>query len=227
MTSSAQSSPRRRDALSRQRIVEAAIQILDAEGEGGLTVRAVTAHLSTGRGAIYHHVTNKDELLTAAAGGVISPLTAAAAGVDDAARAIRALASGIFDAIDAHPWVGTQLSRDPFQPAVLHIWTGVGMLLHRLGARGTALADAGSALVNYVLGAAAQYAAGARRVSDDAARRDFLEALAARWAQHDGGALVQESASLLRDHDDRAQFLAGVDIFLAGVRHRERGTPDD
>jgi hypothetical protein len=93
--------------------------------------------------------------------------------------------------------------------------------LHHLGVTGTALSDAGAALVNYVLGAAAQYAAGARRVPDAAARKEYLEGLAAEWAQHDPHPLVQESASLLREHDDREQFLAGVDIFLAGVSSQD------
>lgn len=217
MTSPAQRRPRRSDALSRERIVEATIQILDTAGESGLTVRAVTAHLSTGRGAIYHHVANKDELLAAAADGVINQVVAGAARDDDPRRTIRALALGIFDAIDGHPWVGTQLSREPFQPAVLQIWKSLGVQLHNLGIAGTALSDAGSALVNYVLGAAAQHAVGARRVPDDAARKDYLEALAAQWSQHDSHPLVQKSAALLPEHDDREQFLAGVDIFLAGV----------
>jgi AcrR family transcriptional regulator len=224
MTLPAPRTPRRSDALSQERIVEAAIQILDTMGESGLTVRAVTAHLSTGRGAIYHHVTNKDELLAAAADGVISQVTAAAVHDDDPRRAIRALALGIFDAIDAHPWVGTQLAREPLQPAVLQIWKHVGVQLHTLGVAGTALSDAGSALINYVLGAAAQHAAGARRAPNDAARKDHLERFAAQWAQLDAHPLVQESAALLREHDDREQFLAGVDIFLAGVLSREGGT---
>jgi AcrR family transcriptional regulator len=208
--------PRRSDALSRERIVEATIQILDTAGETGLTVRAVTAHLATGRGAIYHHVTSKDELLAAAADGVISQVTATVAG-DDPREALRVLALGIFDAIDAHPWVGAQLSREPFQPAVLRIWKGIGVQLSRLGITGTAGSDAGSALANYVLGAAAQYAAGPRKAADDVARRNYLEALAAQWEQLDDDPLVQESAALLREHDDREQFLAGVDIFLAGI----------
>lgn len=217
MTTSAQRGPRRTDALSRERIVEATIQILDTAGESGLTLRAVTAQLTTGRGAIYHHVANKDELLAAAADGVISRVLAEAAGDEDPRRSIRALALGIFDAIDAHPWVGTQLSREPFQPAVQQIWKGVGVRLHQLGVTGTALSDAGSALVNYVLGAVAQHAAGARRAPSDAARKDYLDRLAAQWAQHDAHPVAQEAASLLREHDDREQFLAGVDIFLAGV----------
>ncbi|MEU8657204.1 hypothetical protein AB0C31_10800, partial [Actinoplanes philippinensis] len=114
-----------------------------------------------------------------------------------------------------------QLAREPFQPAVLGIWTSLGVQLRRLGAGGAALSEAGSALVNYVLGAAAQHAAGARRAPDDAARRAYLERLAARWAQHDADAAVQESAALLAGHDDREQFLAGVDIFLTGVVQRQ------
>ncbi|MFI5959347.1 TetR family transcriptional regulator [Cryptosporangium sp. NPDC051539] len=52
-------------------------------GEGlGLaaTVRAVTAHLSTGRGAIYHHVATKDDLLAAAADGVVETALATVGG---------------------------------------------------------------------------------------------------------------------------------------------------
>jgi cobalamin biosynthesis protein CbiD len=39
---------RRRDALSKERIVEAAIEILDTEGESAPTFRALTARLATG-----------------------------------------------------------------------------------------------------------------------------------------------------------------------------------
>jgi AcrR family transcriptional regulator len=219
---------RRSDALSRDRIVEATIEVLDATGEAGLTVRALTAHLSTGRGAIYHHVANKEDLLAAAADDVVGRVTAGAGHDDDPERAIRALALGIFDAIDAHPWVGAQLSREPWQPAVFRIWKSVGSQLQRLGVPGPALADAGSALVNYVLGAAAQYAAGARRVTNDADRKAYLETLAAQWARHDPDPIVREAASQLHEHDDREQFLAGVDIFLTGITAttaRGRATP--
>lgn len=85
---------------------------------------------------------------------------------------------------------------------------------------GPARADAGSALVNYVLGAAAQYATGARRVTSDPDRKAYLETLAAQWAQHDLDPIVQDAASQLHEHDDREQFLAGVDIFLTGITAR-------
>jgi AcrR family transcriptional regulator len=220
MTTPASRNPRRSDALSRKRIVEATVEVLDATGEAGLTVRALTAHLSTGRGAIYHHVANKEDLLAAAADDIVGRVTAGVGDDEDPQRAIRALALGIFDAIDAHPWVGTQLAREPWQPAVLRIWKSVGSQLQRLGVPGPARADAGSALVNYVLGAAAQHAAGARRVTGDAERKAYLETLAAQWAGHDPDPIVQDAASQLQEHDDREQFLAGVDIFLTGITAR-------
>ena len=209
--------PRRADALSRERVVEAAIEILDRSGEQALTVRALTSHLQTGRGAIYHRVSGMDDLLAAAADDVIQAATKQAAGEGDPDSALRGLSLGIFDAIDAHPWVGTQLAREPLQPAVLRIWKSIGVQLHRLGVVGSAASDAGAALANYIFGSAAQFAAGARRARTPAERQSYLNALATAWTEQDTGPIVREAASELRDHDDRHQFLAGIDIFLNGI----------
>jgi len=222
MTTPATHRPRRADALSRERIVEAAIEILDRSGEQALTVRALTSHLSTGRGAIYYRVAGMDDLLAAAADEVIRAVTDRAAGDGDPDSALRSLSLGIFDAIDAHPWVGSQLAREPLQPAVLRIWKCIGVQLWELGVRGSATADAGGALANYIFGSAAQFAAGARRARNQAERRRYLDALATAWTEQDAGHIVREAAAELRDHDDRHQFLAGVDIFLSGIKARAK-----
>ncbi len=218
-----QRTERRSDALSKERIVEAAIEILDAEGENARLFQALTARLSTGVGAIYHHVANKNDLLAAAANTAIVRVMTGAVIDSEPRQAIRGICLGIFDAIDIHPWVGTQLSREPGQPAVLQIWEGLGARLHALGLAGSALADAGSALVNYVLGSAAQHAAGPGRLARDTDRTAFLDALAAEWERLDPAEYptVHGMASPLREHDDREQFLAGVDIFLAGIAARK------
>jgi len=64
----------------------------------------------------------------------------------------------VFDAIDAHPWAGTQLSREPWQFAILPILEGVGRQLQALGVPEPAQFDCASAPVNYVLGLPGQYA---------------------------------------------------------------------
>ena len=61
---------RRKGSLSKERVVAAAIDNLDAEGESALTFRMLASRLSTGSGAIYWHVADKDALLSAATGPV-------------------------------------------------------------------------------------------------------------------------------------------------------------
>jgi AcrR family transcriptional regulator len=219
MATRAQRAERRTDALSKQRIVAAAIEILDAGGETALTFRALAARLATGSGAIYWHVASKNDLLTAATDDVIARVMTEVASSAEPQETIRAIALGAFDAIDAHPWVGTQLSREPWQPAILQILEGVGGQLQALGVPGRAQFDCASALVNYILGLAGQYAAGARLLPRDTDRTAFLAAVAARWAQLDPDQypFVHQVATQLPGHDDREQFLAGINLILTGI----------
>jgi AcrR family transcriptional regulator len=210
---------RRTGALSRERIIAAAIEILDAGGEGALTVRALAAHLATGSGAIYWHVADKNELLAAAADDVIARVVSEVAGGAEPREAIRAVAIGVFDAIDVHPWVGAQLFREPWRPATLEIVESVGGRLQALGVPKAALFDSASALVHYILGVAGQNAANARIHTAGMDRSAFLASVAAQWEALDPAKypFVRQMAAQLRGHDDREQFLAGIDLILAGI----------
>ena len=212
---------RRADALSKQRIVEAAIEILDGGGEAALTFRTLAAGLATGSGAIYWHVTDKHALLAAATDHVIARVMSAVAGSSAPQDVIREIALGVFDAIDAHPWVGGQLSHDPWQHAVLRILEGVGGQVQALGVAEHAQFNAATALLSFILGLAGQYAAGARLSPRGADRTAFLGAIAAKWAQLDASEhpFVRHVAAQLPRHDDRTQFLAGIDMILAGMDH--------
>jgi AcrR family transcriptional regulator len=211
---------RRTDALSKERIVAAAIEILDAEGEAALTFRALNARLATGAGAIYWHIANKDELLVATTDDVIARVMTEVVSGAEPREAIRAVALGVFDAIDAHPWVGTQLSRAPWQSAMLQIFESIGGQLQLLGVPEPAQFATASAFVNYVLGVAGQNAANVRLLhSHETDRAAFLGTVAALWAQLDPAEypFVHQMATQLREHDDREQFLAGIDLILAGI----------
>ncbi|HEX3716022.1 MAG TPA: TetR family transcriptional regulator [Trebonia sp.] len=219
MATKADRTERRADALSKERIVEAAIEILDADGEGALTFRALAARLATGSGAIYWHVAGKNELLAAAADDVIARVMASVPSGGEPREAVRAVASGVFDAIDEHPWAGAQLSREPWQSAVLQVLESFGAQLQALGVPARAQFDCASALLNYVLGLAGQYAAGARLIAPEMDRTTFLAGVAARWAQLDPARypFLHQMAAQLPGHDDREQFLAGIDLILAGI----------
>ncbi|MFJ9174326.1 TetR/AcrR family transcriptional regulator [Streptomyces sp. NPDC102360] len=220
MATRAQRTERRTDALSKERIVDAAIGILDAEGEKGLTFRALAARLATGAGAIYWHVANKDELLAAATDGVVTRVVTDVGRGEGPREGIRTLALGVFDAIDVHPWVGTQLSREPWGSALLQIFEGLGGRLQELGVARADQLNSASALLNYVLGAAAQNAANARlALPVGADRSTFLGGIAARWTELDAARhpFLRQVSAELPEHDDRTQFLAGIDLILAGV----------
>ncbi|HXO25664.1 MAG TPA: TetR family transcriptional regulator, partial [Streptosporangiaceae bacterium] len=105
MATRTQRTERRADALSKARIVAAAIDILDADGESALTFRALAARLATGSGALYWHVADKNDLLAAATDDIVARVMSAVVGGAEPREAIRAIALGVFDAIDAHPWV--------------------------------------------------------------------------------------------------------------------------
>ncbi|UFZ06321.1 TetR family transcriptional regulator [Bradyrhizobium ontarionense] len=219
MATRIQRTERRADALSKERIVKAAIEILDADGESALTFRALAARLATGSGAIYWHVANKSDLLAAATDDVITRVMTGVVGDAQPPEAIRAVALGVFDAIDAHPWVGAQLFREPWRSAMLQIVESVGGRLQTLGVPDSALFDSASTLLNYILGVAGQNAANARLLPRETDRAAFLGSVAARWTQLDPAEypFVHRVATELREHDDREQFLAGIDLILAGI----------
>ncbi|MFG2579212.1 TetR/AcrR family transcriptional regulator [Streptomyces malaysiensis] len=225
-------SQRRTEALSRERIVEAAVELLDATGEGGLTFRALTERLATGPGAIYWHVENKDELLGAATETVVAAALAveptrapdSPAGAPDSPRdEIRAVALGLFEAIDEHPWLATQLathlSRSPWGSVAPRIFESLGRRVRALGVPEGSWFVVTSALMHYILGAAGQNAANARAGGGGLDRDEFLDATAAAWEELDPDdyAFTRAVAYQMRGHDDREQFLAGIDLVLTGI----------
>jgi len=219
MATKTQRTERRADALSKARIVEAAIEILDTDGENALTFRALSARLATGSGAIYWHVANKNDLLAATTDDVIARVMTQVVGEVAPGEAIRAIALGLFDTIDEHPWVGARLSREPWQSAMLQIFESVGQQVQALGVVEGEQFNAASALVNYILGCAGQNAANARLAPHETDRSTVLGGVAARWTQLDPAEypFVRQVAAQLPDHDDREQFLAGIDLILAGI----------
>lgn len=219
MAKTVRSSERRVDALTRERIIEAAIELLDSEGETGLTFRALAARLDTGHGAIQWHVGTKDELLKAA--------TAVAVGraVDEAdpdappRQAIHAVALGVFDAIEAHPWIGGQLARPPWQSTMLQIFEYIGRQVQALGAPAAGHFSSTSALLHYIIGAGGQNATNSRSPAALGDRQHFLDTVAEHWHALDPKeyAFTRTVAEQLRVHDDRAEFLAGIDLILDGM----------
>jgi AcrR family transcriptional regulator len=217
---------RREEALSRERIVDAAIELLDDEGEEGLTFRALAARLATGPGAIYWHIANKDELLVAASDVVVAGALADVSTHASPKKAIHRIAIGVFETVDAHPWLGTELTRNPPPIALLRIFERIGRQVQALGAPGSAQFTAATVLGSYIVSESRQNAANARLYDPSPDRAGFLETVAAQWKELDADEFpfTRTVAKQLQEHDDRAEFLAGVDLILAGIAAGSRSS---
>ncbi|MFC8450675.1 TetR/AcrR family transcriptional regulator [Kitasatospora sp. NPDC057223] len=237
MVTQTRQSQRRRQVLSRERIVEAAVELLDAEGEKALTVRALAERLSTGSGAIYHHVGNMGELLQAATATVVagalpplrtpagSPQTCESTGSPE--EAIRAAALGLFDAAAEHPWLAgqlaVQLTRSPWGTVTPRVFESIGRQVRALGVPRQDWFTTTSTLVHYILGATAQNAQtpdGTGAAPESAEERaDFLDTASRAWQglDPDDYPFLHDIADQMREHEDREQFLTGIALILAGI----------
>ena len=225
MAKKPQSSPRREESLSRNRIVEASIDLLDQNGEGGLTFRALSERLATGPGAIYWHIANKGELLAAACDAVIARIMGVPL-VDTTPEAtIRAIALAIFDAIDDHPWIGSAITSAPGQLPIVRLFEPIGQQVQELGVPEGEQRAAVWALLSYILGVSGQNAANRQLAQARGLDRShFLETVATTWSALDANdyPFARSIAGQMPGHDDRLDFLAGIDLILAGIHARGR-----
>ncbi|GAA5100093.1 TetR/AcrR family transcriptional regulator [Nocardia iowensis] len=220
----ARTTERRADALTRERIIEAAVELLDSAGENGLTFRALATRFETGHGAIQWHIANKAELLEAAT------TRAVARAIEDAdlqgspRDALHALASGVFDAVEAHPWIGVQLARPPWRDAMAEIFERVGRLVRALGAPESVQFTTTQALLHYMIGASGQNATNAR-FGAGGDRQQTLDTEADRWQRLDPDKypFTRTMAARLRRHDDRVEYLAGIDLIIDGMTTTAHG----
>jgi len=90
-----------REPLTRARIVEAALRVLDREGSDGLSMRTVAQELDTAATSLYRHVHNKGELLDLALDSMMGEVSLPPADTDWRA-AMRAIAMNFRAVLMSH-----------------------------------------------------------------------------------------------------------------------------
>ncbi|QWB24879.1 MULTISPECIES: TetR/AcrR family transcriptional regulator [Streptomyces] len=141
--------------LTLDRIVEAAVQLADAEGLGGLSMRRVAAELGTGTMSLYRYIPGKNELLDLMLDRVQRP-TGELAGPDDGWRAaLEAVAHENLARYRRHPWLlQVNQSRPILGPSALD---GMERILTRIRPMGLTDPELVSVIImidGYVVGAA-------------------------------------------------------------------------
>ena len=228
---------RRTEALSKEVVAAAAVDLLDEHGERGFTFKLLTERLRTGAGAVYWHVANKDELVALAADRVIGDALVAGAGVSadhgtdpepdpdpdptpDAETRLRALALAVYDTLEQHQWAAAHVTAQHGLLNGLHLLDRIGTLITDTKTPNGQRFAVATAIFNYVTGVTAHDIARATEVSATTTRDAYLARQAERWAALDPRAFpfLSDVTADLRDHDDRDQFVAGLDLLLAGLR---------
>ncbi|WP_204287141.1 TetR/AcrR family transcriptional regulator C-terminal domain-containing protein [Microbispora amethystogenes] len=142
----------REQGLSRDQIVRAAVDLLDAEGLDALSMRKLGARLGAGATSLYWHVANKDELIEL----VMDEVYAAVVLPEDAdwRETTRVFAYAMRGAVFAHPWSARLIGMVPaLGPNALTVSDRLMGAFVRAGFHGIDVDYACAAVVSYTLGA--------------------------------------------------------------------------
>lgn len=211
-------------------VLTEAVALLDEAGDSALTFRALAARLGGGVASIYWYVASKDELLDRAADFVLDQvLEATEEFVDgDPIDDLRSTAIALFEAVADRPWLGAYFMRNTGnQPNSLRYYERVGQHVLRLGLGPLETFHAASAVIGYVVGIAADLGQQPpQEVVDGGTTRDeYLSRTVDEWRGLDPEEwpFLHTVLDVFEHHDDTDQFVAGLDLLLAGLRQRADG----
>jgi AcrR family transcriptional regulator len=152
MTTRTTKRAKRREPLTRERVLEAAIKLADQGGIGSLSMRKLGQELGVEAMALYYHFASKDEVLDGAIDLVFSEIDLPGA-EGDWRPAMRQRALSVRDALSRHRWaIGLMESRANPGPANLRHHDAVIGSLRAAGFDMEMAAHAYSLLDSYIYG---------------------------------------------------------------------------
>jgi AcrR family transcriptional regulator len=213
----APSRPQRRRPLSRDRIVEAAIELVEHHGPEALSMRRLGAQLGVEGMALYHYLAGRDELLRAIADRLLAPLRRIQP-TDDWREHCRRFAHALRTIGKARPSTFLLVGLQPLDtPGSLQ---PVERLLEALVAAGFAAQEALAvyrAVASYARGYALAEATGFTVDAANAAGRQRLDALDARAFP-----ILSGRADQLARLDPDTAYELGLRALLDGLRDPTR-----
>ncbi|MEI2296648.1 TetR/AcrR family transcriptional regulator [Ensifer sp. MJa1] len=203
--------PRGEPPLSLERIVATAVELLDAEGLGGLKMRRLADRLGAGAMSLYWHVDNKEEVLDLALDTVLEYRRSPDVGEPEDWRGqVIHLLLDWRAAMLRHPWSAALLPRRALGPNMLVRLELLGRALSSAGVADADLNGAIWSLWNHVIGATITRAKFDLTDDDQAAAQMRLAGLSERYP-------TIERSRLLLDNDWDGTFTKGLDFLLDGL----------
>ena len=126
--------PMRRAPLTRERVLRAAVELADSEGLEALSMRRLAKALGVEAMTLYHHVSNKADMLSAIVDLVESDIELPRPS-DSWRQGLRRVALSYREVHRSHPWAatmalspsGSRPSRQHYMEAVLGCLSGAGL----------------------------------------------------------------------------------------------------
>lgn len=145
--------PKKRQPLSKDRVLSAAIRVADRGGVEAITMRRVAQELGVEAMSLYHHVANKEAILDGVVDMVFAAIELPPADVDDWRDAIRARSASARGVLSKHRWaLGLMDSRRDPGPATLRHHDAVLGVLDEAGFTLPMAAHAVSIIDSYIGG---------------------------------------------------------------------------
>ncbi len=203
--------PPQEPPLSRERIVTTAVELLDAQGIEGLTMRRLADRLGAGVMSLYWHVDKKEDVFDLALDAVLDYRASPPGNEpqDWRGEAIHMLEDWRASML-RHPWSASLLPRRVLGPNILSRLERLSQILSRAGVADTNLNAAIWSLWNYVMGATITLASFDVSDDDRAAAQQRLTRLSERYP-------TIERSRLLLDDDWNGAFRKGLGFLLDGL----------
>ncbi|CAM5355943.1 hypothetical protein SALBM311S_04955 [Streptomyces alboniger] len=122
-------------------------------------------------------------------------------------------------AAERHPWAASHVNAPPTLANALHLLDRIGTLVARTGLPAERHFAVSTAISYYITGVSAHIVAPRTTPGATTSREAFLAQTAERWEELDPAdyPFLTRTTTDLRDHDDRDQFTAGLDLLLDGL----------
>jgi AcrR family transcriptional regulator len=204
------------ETLTRERILSAALALVDEEGMEALSMRRLAKELGVDPMAIYHHLPNKRALLSAIIERVFSEMRVPEPeGVEGWRERVRAWARAFREVARAHPRLVPHLASYPeaAAEATLESTEELYAAFEAVGMAPRQIVGAVGVVVDYLIGFALAEASGAVGESDE--QREMIEMLDARPR----GELpaMRRTLGALAGEDLGTDFEFGLEVVLAGL----------
>jgi AcrR family transcriptional regulator len=216
---------RTRTPLSRERVLQAALDIADNHGLDALTMRALGESLSVEAMSLYSHVEDKDDLLTGMVDLVLREFDLAPT-TDDWRSDMRATAESAHEALLRHPWA-TRLVLSPTSVRMVAVRMDyIESILARLRDAGfspEAASRGYHALDSHILGFTIWQLGHALPVD---APPDFIDNLVRQLKPDTFPFLMEHAAVHMKASEDaeEGEFEFGLDLILEGLERYAHST---